>query len=134
MNSPAIVTEPTTAGRIPPRRVREQQRRALAYTSEICDHLQAAMFHLANDRADLARRSLRTANQRYTLLATRRIPRCRELDLAFAAASAWLVTPQSYRSLVTFCHATICLVEWRSLRFTHTRYTTQTQPTCSGAT
>lgn len=128
MSSPATSTEPaeTVAGRIPHRQVRERQRRALAAASDICDHLQAAMFHLANDRADLARRSLHTANHHYTHLTARRIPRPRELDLAWSAASAWMATPQSYRTLVTFCHATICLVEWRSHRFTQTRYTTHT--------
>jgi len=127
MSTPASGTETAeaVAGRLPPRRVREQQRRALACASEICDHLQAAMFHLANDRADLACRSLRTANRHYTALTTRQIPRPRELDRAVCAACAWLATPQSYRTLVAFCHTTICLVEWRSTRFTETRYTTR---------
>ncbi len=46
---------------VPDWHTRKQHRATLERTTDVCDRLQAAMFHLANDRGDLARRSLRSA-------------------------------------------------------------------------
>jgi hypothetical protein len=108
---------------VPARKIRQRRRAELQRASAVCDHLQAAMFHLANDRGDLARRSIRTAIALYSRIPSEKVHPTRELERAVTAATAWMTTPQSYRTLVAFCHATVCLVEWRSLRFSETRYT-----------
>ena len=114
---------PAVAARgIPHWHTRKQHRATLERTTDVCDRLQAAMFHLANDRADLARRSLRSAFALHERMVSYHCIRPRELDAAVAAGIAWVMTPRSYRTLVALCHATICLVEWRALRFTETRY------------
>jgi len=107
---------------VPDWHTRKQHRATLERTTDVCDRLQAAMFHLANDRGDLARRSLRSAFALHERMVRHHCIRPRELDTAVAAGIAWVVTPQSYRTLVALCHVTICLVEWRALRFTETRY------------
>ncbi len=96
---------------VPDWHTRKQHRVTLERATEVCDHLQAAMFHLSNDRGDLARRSLRAAIALHERMARYHCIRPRELDTAVAAAIAWIVTPQSYRTLVALCQATLCLVE-----------------------
>ncbi len=118
----------STARDVPGWHIRRQHRVTLERVTEVCDRLQAAMFHLSNDRADLARRSLRSAFALHERMVRYHCIRPRELDTAVAAGIAWVVTPQSYRTLVALCQATICLVEWRALRFTETRYTSAAQP------
>lgn len=93
---------------VPDWHTRKQHRATLERTTDVCDRLQAAMFHLANDRGDLARRSLRSAFALHERMVRHHCIRPRELDTAVAAGIAWVVTPQSYRTLVALCHATIC--------------------------
>ena len=107
---------------VPNRRERARARNSLTPASDVCDHLQAAMFHLSNHRGDVAQRTLRAAAAAYSEMQSRGNAIPGELDQAVAAGLAFVARPCDPRALVALCQATLVLMEWRSLRFAETRY------------
>lgn len=99
-----------------PSQRRFSQNRELAHRSAItvCDLMQAALFHMSNNKLELAVRTVwktQVAYQQCRKAARYGVPR--EIDLVYRAGIAWTKDVRSYARFAQWSLAVVSAVEWQ---------------------